>query len=228
MINRRENWIAGLPADARAELDRCATERRVRPGDVLIHAGAEASGVHQVLDGYVKVTGLTHAGDTAVIVIYSPGNCWGETPLISNRPHHHSTVAMTPVRFRTIAKADFLRIYDTYPAMAYALARKFSNAMTRLIQAREEIATGRVGPLVAASFLSLARDLPLPPDANACEIDVPVTQLDLANFLGVTRQSVQPEVAALKGAGILEKRSGSWLIHDMRRLRRCSVDPRLI
>ncbi|MFC3077742.1 Crp/Fnr family transcriptional regulator [Phenylobacterium terrae] len=227
MINRRENWVAELPLQARAALDACAVERCVRAGEVICHAGAGATGVHQVLEGYVKVTGLTHAGDTAVIVIYGPGNCWGESPLVSERPHHHSTIAMTDVRMRTFPKADFLRIYNEFPAVGYALCRKFARAMSRLILNREALAAGRVGPLVAASFLSLARDVPLAAGGNACEIDVPLTQLDVANYLGVTRQSVQPEISALKGAGILEKRSGAWVIHDIRRLRRCSVDPRL-
>ncbi|WP_225883486.1 helix-turn-helix domain-containing protein [Sphingomonas aliaeris] len=43
-------------------------------------------------------------------------------------------------------------------------------------------------------------------------IDIPFTQVDLAGHLGVTRQSVQRELAGLKATGSVSKRARGWLV----------------
>lgn len=222
MINRRENWIAALPADLRARLEACAVERAYDPGETVVRAGAPAAGVHQVMEGYIKVTGLTADGREGLIVVYGPGNCWGESPLIAERPHHHTTTAMTPARVRLIPRADFLRVFHADGAVSVALCRKFSKAMSRLIRHGEAQAADRLSRRVAACFYAFARDLPA--EGARCLIDVPLTQSDLASFLGVTRQSVQPEIAALRAAGVLEKRGAAWAVLDVARLRRRAVE----
>lgn len=224
MINRRENWIGDLPADIRAELEACAVERAYAPGETIVRAGDPATGVHQVVEGYVKVTGLTSAGEMALIVVYGPGNAWGESPLIAERGHHHTTTAMTAVRVRHIPRAEFLRLFHAHAAVSVALCRKFSRAMSGLIRHGERQAADRMARRVAACFYGFVRDLPRPADANRCVLDVPLTQSDIASFLGVTRQSVQPEIAALKAAGILEKRDRTWDVHDIARLKRRARD----
>jgi len=224
MINRRENWIGDLPPDIRAQLEASAFERVYAPGAEICRMGEAPTGVHQVIDGYVKVTGLTSAGEAAIIVVYGPGNCWGESPLIAERAHHHTTTAMTAVRVRHIPRAEFQRLFHEHAAVSIALCRKFSRSMSGLIRHGEAQAADRMARRVAACFYSFVRDLPRAPEANRCVLDAPLTQSDIASFLGVTRQSVQPEIAALKAAGILEKRGGVWDVLDIRALKRRAVE----
>lgn len=220
MINRRENWIAALPADIRAELEACSVVRAYERGAVICAAGDAPSGVHQVVEGYIKVTGLTSAGETAVIVVYGPGNCWGESPLIAERPHHHTTTAMTDVRVRHYPRAAFLRIYAAHQAVSMALCRKFSRSMSQLIRREEAQSRERMGRRVAGCFYAFVHGAA----GTTTTIDAPLTQTDIADFLGVTRQSVQPEIAALKAAGIIEKRGAVWAVLDVRGLRRRALD----
>ncbi|MBX3482241.1 Crp/Fnr family transcriptional regulator [Phenylobacterium sp.] len=223
MINRRENWIAALPAGIRAELEACAVVRDYPRGAAICEAGDPARGVHQVVEGYIKVTGLTRAGETAVIVVYGPGNCWGESPLIAERPHHHTTTAMTDVRVRHYPRADFLRIYAAHQAVSLALCRKFSRSMSQLIRREAAQSRERMARRVAGCFYAFLHGAP-EPAANRGVIEAPLTQTDIADFLGVTRQSVQPEIAALKAAGIVEKRGGVWEVLDVRGLKRWALD----
>jgi len=222
MINRRENWIGGLPAEIRAQFDACGQARAYAPGQEICRAGQAATAIHQVLEGYIKVTGLTTAGETAIVVIYGPGNCWGESPIIAERAHHHTTTAMTPARVRHIPRADFLRLYNEHSAVSTALCRKFCVSMSQLIHRGETQARDRISRLVARAFLSFVDGAATGEETNARGIDLPLTQTDLANYLGVTRQSVQPEIAALRRAGILEKQGSAWRVHDIARLRRWS------
>jgi len=225
MFNRRENWIGELPAQVQAELHACAEERAYRSGSEISRAGEFSSGVHQILDGYAKSTGLGPSGETAIIVVYGPGNCWGESPIVAERRNHHTTIAMTDVRVRHIPRADFLRAFHAHPIVSVSLCRKFSKSMSRLIRHSEAQSADRMSRRVASCFYSFVPDRSRGPDTMACALDVPLTQGDIASFLGVTRQSIQPAVAALKSAGILEKRGRVWHVLDIARLRARATMP---
>jgi CRP-like cAMP-binding protein len=54
-------------------------------------------------------------------------------------------------------------------------------------------------------------------------IDLPLTQNDLADHLGVTRQAVQREIGGLKRLGVLTKRDGLWRVVDATILKRLAA-----
>lgn len=223
MIVSGESWISRLPVEVRRRLDGSAVSRTYRPGEEITRAGRNCLGVHQLVEGYVRLTGLNSCGETALIAIYGPGTSWGETAVISGRAHHHTTLAMTTTRVRLLPRAEFLRACADHPEAREALCGKLADSISRLLQTREERASENMGCLVARSFLSFLEDDERDADQqNSYSIEVPLTQNDIAQFLGVTRQSIHPEIAALKAAGILEKRGSSWVVHDIRRLRRFS------
>jgi predicted transcriptional regulator len=50
-------------------------------------------------------------------------------------------------------------------------------------------------------------------------IPLPITQSDIADHLGATRQAVQREIGAMKRAGLLYKRDGRWHLASLEAMR---------
>lgn len=213
-----ENWIGDLPDPARSAVLSRMTEIDVAPGEMIAEAGQEATRIFQVVSGYVRLSGLHEDGSEALITIYVPGNCYAETAIISRRPYNHTSTAMVPSRIRILRVQDFWDLYNSHPAIPEALCRKFAKAISRQFAAREIRATTRLRYQVASMFADFAERCAGDP-SRPIELDFPFTQSDIASIFDVTRQSVQREINYFKEHQLVEKRDGSWVVLDLKRLR---------
>ena len=213
-----ENWIAALPPRIRDAIwARCSTIQ-VAVGQEFSQAGNPPDAMFQVATGYLRLTAFQPDGRNLLIAIYSPGNCFAESAVVARRPLNHTTVALTAASVRRLPTDDFWELYEIHSEIPDALCRKFAYSMGRQIAGREIRATNRLGKCVALMFENLITFCGKICRDGSVVIPLPLTQSDIADHLDVTRQSVQPEITALKEAGVLEKR-GDWIVKDVERLR---------
>jgi len=214
----RENWIAALPQSVREAIHAHMRPRSLKVNEELYGAGDPSLHVHQVVDGFVRTVGHHANGDQSLVMIYGRGNCFTETAVVAHRVCNHTTIAMTNAEVSLLPRDDFWRLYRAHPQIPESLCRKFALGLSRTIRNRELRVTRPLSTLVAMLFADLAETYPLHAVANSCEIAPPITQSDLAAHLGVTRQSIQREITALKDARLVEKTAGHWRVVDMARL----------
>jgi CRP/FNR family cyclic AMP-dependent transcriptional regulator len=209
-----ENWIGALPDIVQRDIFERAVVRELAAGEVLTHPGSPPLGLLQLVGGYLKVLAYHEDGRQTLVLLYRPGNSLGESPLVARRPYNHTTIALTNVRVRILSPDDFWTLYHRHPAISEALCRKFATSMSRLLSRREFAATRRLRELVALVFCNLAEVCGQKEPDGSVTIELPLTQNDLADHLGVTRQAVQREVGALKRQGVVVKRDGLWRVTD--------------
>jgi len=215
-----ENWIAALPDVVQREIREAMITRELAPGEVLTEAGALPEGFYQVEAGYLRLVADQADGRQILILIYRPGNCMAESTLVADRTSNHTTIALTDARVRLVSRDDFWRLYRRHPEIPEALCRKFARNISRLLARRELTTTRRLREMVAFVFCNLAEECGRPEPDGSIVIELPLTQNDLADHLGVTRQAVQREVGGLTKLGVLTKREGHWRILDAAALRR--------
>lgn len=208
----RENWIGELPARVQAEIAERMTMLHIPAGESFRRAGEIGSAVYHVHAGYLKLHGLHPDGNRVLIVIYRPGNCFGESPLVARRPHNHSTVAMTDCKVRSLSEKDFWEIYAAHPAVPDALCRKFANVMTRQFASRELRVAHRLRDRLVTALRVLAQECGEAMADGSILIPLPLSQSDFAEYLEVTRQAVQREMGAMKAADIVDQHRDFWVI----------------
>ena len=218
-ILNSENWIGTLPEHVQVEMRDQMRVIAIAAGGPVAIAGAPATAVYQVESGYLKLTGLQEDGRQILFTIYGPGACFAETALVARRPLNHSTTALTAASVRCLPAAAFWAVYQRHPAVADALCRKFANVISRQLAARESRVADRLGRRIATMFIGLAECCgEFLPDGTV-KISLPITQMDIAEYFDVTRQSIQREMTSLKRAGLAAKVDGAWLLYDSKALR---------
>ncbi len=213
-----DTWIDGLPEHVQNDVNARMSRVTFRAGREVRRAGTVADCMSRIEEGYLRLTGLHSDGRRSLIAIYARGTSFGETALVAGRAYNHTTYALVDTVVSELPAADFWNLYRRHPEIPEALCRKFARLIARQITAREMRATLRLGQRIAMLFQDLARDGGIALEDGSTRLDVPLTQSDIAELFDVTRQSVQREVTHLKELSILEKRAGSWLIADPRRL----------
>lgn len=214
----QENWLDMLPPVVREAVHARMILRRIPAGSMVQGAGERAAGMYQLAEGYLKLLGLNADGRQVLIVVYQPGNCFGESALIAKRSFHHSTLALTDVTVRFLPEADFWHLYHTHVEIPDGLCRKLASRTSLLFELREWRSTMRLRPLIGQCFRRLAEQCGIQRPDGSTAIPLPLVQNDFAEFLEVTRQAVQREVGALKSTDVVSQTRSEWIIQDMGRL----------
>jgi CRP/FNR family cyclic AMP-dependent transcriptional regulator len=215
----RSPLLANLPAEALGRLASAARRRTYRRGEVVFHQGDPGDALHLVRSGRVKVVLDAESGEEAVIAILAPDDCFGELSLIDGEPRSATVVALEPVETVSIARDDFMQCLRANPPAMERLLVELA-AMVRL--ANEGLADlvflDLEGRLVK-KLLDLAASHGRPVE-GAIEIELPMTQEDLAAMIGATRASVNKLLGWYESLGAIQRRGRRIAIFDPERLRR--------
>lgn len=207
-----DDWIGGLPARLREQIAARVTVLRVAAGAECARAGAPADTIYRVRSGFLKQTGLQEDGERTLLTIYAAGACFAETAVVAGLPLNHTTIAFTDAVVECLGAADFWHFYNTYREVPDALCRKFAHSIRRQVADRELRAATRLGSRIAILFGDLARTAGIAEPDGRRRVELPLTQGDVAQHLGVTRQSVQREMTTLKSAGAIVRQAAGWLV----------------
>jgi CRP-like cAMP-binding protein len=208
-----DDWIARLPAHLQDEVASRVTIRSVCAGDEFARAGSAAQAIFRVRSGFLKQTGLQEDGERTLLTIYAAGACFAETAVVAGLPLNHTTIAFTDSVVECLASGDFWDLYNLHREFPDALCRKFAQSIRRQVADRELRASTRLGSRVAVLFVDLARKAGVAEPDGRHFVALPITQSDVAEHLGVTRQSVQREMARFKRDGSIVRHSGGWLVN---------------
>ena len=208
-------FVALLDPDARAALLGLGRVRRYRRGATIVLQGARDDTVCVVLQGRVKVTLDTPDGHEVVLSVLGPGDLLGEWEAIDPElvSRAASEVALEPVECRVFTAEDLCRFLVAHPAAALQLLRltirNFLTADRRRVDATALDASHRL-----AHFLVERADT-----QRESELDIALTQEELASLLASSRESVVRALTALRTRGLIETGRRQITIRDMDGLR---------
>ena len=218
-----ENWIAEVPEKVQRTINERMDRVELPPGSILKNAGDAPTAMYQIEEGYLRLLGLHVDGRQLLIQIYGPGNCFGETPIVANRPFNHTTRALTNVVARRLGSNAFWDLYRQHPEISEALCRKFAANISRQFIHSEIRSSHRLSTVVAMLFVDLAAHCGEKSDSGAIKLWVPITQNDIAEHLRITRQAAQRAIGPMIQSGLLTKHRGTWTINDLDALRRTHI-----
>ena len=211
---RLGGFVALLDPDARAALLGLGRVRRYRRGATLLLQGARDDMVFVVLEGRVKVTLGTPDGREVVLALLGPGDILGEFEAIEPEfvDRSASNVALEPVECRVFAADDLRRFLVAHPAAALELLRLTIRKLRTADQRRVDAALDTSHRL--AHFLVERADA-----QRETELDIALTQEELATLISSSRESVVRALAALRTRGLIETGRRQITIRDMEGLR---------
>jgi CRP/FNR family transcriptional regulator len=133
--------------------------------------------------------------------------------------HHCTAEAMSPATLCRFQKAQFERHLEVHPALLGALYRRaVSNAAALEAQI---ILLGRKTALerLASFLLDIHRRIAHGPEGAAMKMVLPMNRTDIADYLGITKETVCRRLTQLKGAHIIKLHSANNVeILDLKRL----------
>ena len=199
---RRVTLFASLSDDQLRDLARVARRHRYDRDEVIFYQDDPGDSLYIILTGQVKVSVSSADGQEAILVIMEQGESFGEFALLDDQPRSATIETTQPTEVLALRKDDFHRLLRQHPEMAIQLLRVMTKRLRDTDQLVQDAAFLDVAERLAKKLLQLMEAHGRKTD-RGCEIDLHLTQQDLAAMIGATRESVNKQLGAFRDRGIL-------------------------
>lgn len=190
------------------------TTRRLGPKETLFHKGDEGNQLYCVLSGRLKVLATSIEGKEVVFSLSGPGDVIGEVALIDSRPRSATVVALEPSELLTLHRRDFYPFLEKRPKVAVQIAVVMARRVRDLSQSTEDAQFMPLPSRMAKKLLRLAEVYGTKQSDGSISIDIRLSQQDLADLVGTTRESVNKQLKGWEENGFVELRRAHITVRD--------------
>ena len=194
-----------LTDEERSEINRVVRRRQpVDRNEHLFHGGQSIKSVSVVRSGSVKAYQLSADGDEIVSGFYLPGEIIGLDGM-SGQKHPGFAVALENSRTCDIPFRDFVAMLEKSPKLNQVMLRLLSEEMAETRELLLVVGRLDARTRVALFLLSMSRRLARrqqDPDRFRLTMD----RRDIANYLGLTIETVSRTMSAMQREGVIEVR----------------------
>ena len=186
---------------------------------MLFHEGDSGDKLYVVLDGKVKLGRTSSDGRENLLAILGPGQMFGELSLFDPGPRSATVTAVTDTTFASLSHEDLLRWLEGRPVVARGLLAQLAGRLRKANDVVADLVFSDVPGRVAKALLDLADRFGRTAD-DGVHVHHDLTQEELAQLVGASRETVNKALADFASRGWLRLEPRSVVIMDVERLAR--------
>jgi len=212
----------GLDEQELAKVGALAQVRNFPARSVVVTQGEPALALFAIIRGHLKVVSYGPDGRDTVLGIMGPGEIFGEVALIDGGPRSATCTAVDACDLLVIERAQFLKLLEESPGISVKLLYVLAQRLRRLSQRSEDAAFLDVPSRLARSLLDLAARFGerSQPPGSSIRIGLKLSQQELGDLVGATRESVNKHLGDWTRQGIMKLEAGRMIISDIESVRR--------
>jgi CRP-like cAMP-binding protein len=178
-----------------------------RRHSIIFHRDDPGDSLHIIHTGQVRIVLTSPEGDEIVLALLEPGEFFGELSLVDGLPRSATAAANEPTVTLALTRPAFLRALEQNAHLAQQVILSLAARLRRT-----DLLLGDAAFLDVASRLAKRlQDLATTRHDKSAVGGPPViriTQVELAAMVGATRETVNKELRALEGRGIIRLERG--------------------
>lgn len=189
---------SGLSAAEITRLDALVSHKTLQPGEYLFHQHTPGRSVYMLEEGMLMMERSSSTGRRQVMAFMHPGNFIG----ITHKEHYEFTVsALTVSKVREIPLKPFTELQDELPQLMDNVRRIGGNILAHTLDQVFALGQKKADERVCFLLKQLSGRLP---KAQAHMIELLMTRQDIADYLGLTIETVSRAFGKLKREGVID------------------------
>ncbi len=210
--------FSGLSEDARKALSERLSRIVHRRSAQLFGEGDPGDTVFLVLSGKIKISRRSSDGRENLLAVLGPGDIFGELSLFDPGPRTATATALTDVEVASLTHESLRPWLGTRPEAAEVLLKVLARRLRRTNEAMADLVFTDVPGRVAKALLDLADRFGAPAPGGAVRVEHGLTQEELAQLVGASRETVNKSLADFATRGWLRLDSRAVVLLDRERL----------
>jgi CRP-like cAMP-binding protein len=146
-----------------------------------------------------------------------PGEVFGEVAVLDGQPRSATITALERCELMIIQRNDFFHFLEKNPTAAIKLMAVLARRLRHLSERVEDSTFLEIPARLAKQLVHLGTRYGKPTD-DGLRIELKLSQQELGDLVGATRESVNKQIRAWVGDGIVAQHKGRLVIVDLERL----------
>ena len=218
---REVDLFAGLSLGQLKEISRTLPMSACNTGELVTTPNDTDERLYIVKRGRVRLYRLTPDGKQLTLDILDKGRVVGRMSWLGQELNQVYAEAIEDAVICSFTPGELRRLIERFPSIGLNIIRYLAERLAVSEREREVMAFRSVEQRLATRLLELAerfgRDI-----EGGVAIDERLTQQELADMIGTSRETLATTVSSLRERGVLEMENQRVVIRDLERLRELS------
>lgn len=210
-------FFQGLGSEELEAVRQCLREKSFSRGESLFLEGNACERVFFVRSGRVKMFRMSASGREQILEILKPGDSCACNPGAAEWHCSSSAEALEDCTVWYLSREHYVRLVKDQAKLAHALNRLFAERLQCFSSLIEEVSLKDSRKRLVKFLLDMRTDSPKGPGGA---ILLPYTREELAQRLGMTRETVARQISELKRKRLIATAARSIRILDPEGLRK--------
>ncbi|HSM38511.1 MAG TPA: Crp/Fnr family transcriptional regulator [Candidatus Limnocylindrales bacterium] len=210
---REVDLFDGLDPDQLKEISRTLPMSTCSVGGLVTSPQEADERLYIVKRGRLRLYRLTPDGRQLTLDILDKGRVFGRMSWLGQEASEVYAEAVEDALVCSFTPAELSRLVDRFPAVGLNIIRYLAERLAVSEREREIMAFRTVEQRLAARLLELAQRFGITSEQGV-EIDARLTQQELADMIGTSRETLALTISSLRERHILEMRQQRVVITD--------------
>jgi CRP-like cAMP-binding protein len=193
--------------------------RHLGAKDELCHKGDPGTEVYVIVSGKLKVGHTSADGTDVVFNLMDSGEVVGEVAFLTGGKRTGTVSALEPTELLVLDRRDFLDFLRGQPEVAIDMMALLAERLANVSELIEDRAFLDLPARLAKKLVFLCEQYGDSHDQDT-ELGLRLSQSELGNMVGTSRESINKQIRAWEQDGVLEMKRGHITIHRMDTLER--------
>jgi CRP-like cAMP-binding protein len=212
---RAAPWARALPAPLLARIETETIVRRCPAGSLVCRKGEKVEHWVGVVEGLVKMASVSADGKAMSYTGIGTGGWFGEGSLLKDEPRRYDIVALRDSTIAYLPRALFMTLLDESVAFNRFLLIQLNERLGQFIGLVEHDRLLGPDARLARGLAALFNPHLYPGNTST----LPISQEELGQLVGLSRQRVNQSLQVLEQAGLVRVDYGAVTVLDLPRLR---------
>jgi len=201
--------FAGFAEEQLQQLEKHTAFRTFQKNSIVITEGDQSDSLYVIVSGRARVYCSDENGREITLNDLKAGDCFGELALFDGQERSASVMTTEACRFLILNKNSLLGAFKQAPELAYNLIIHLTQRVRALTNNVKNLALMDVYGRVANTLLQLSEK-----QGDQLVTEIPLTQQDIANRVGASREMVSRIMKDLVVGGYIKMEKKKIVIND--------------
>jgi len=205
------HWASDLKPEEQARAARGMVEKVIPKGAYLCHLGDRLDAWVGVTEGLLKLSTVTRNGKSMTFAGIASGGWFGEGSMLKNEARRYDVIALRDTRLILLERPSFIWLFENSVGLNRYLVRHFNERLSQFMAQVEFDRTLNASERLARNITWLFNPVFYPRVSS----HVAITQEEVADLCGLSRQSVNQSLRLLEKAGMIRLEHGGITVLDL-------------